>query len=87
MNSLVGVSAMSLPRPITIRCSAVWAISESRWLDTSTVRPSEASRCMNRRIHRMPSGSRPLTGSSNSSTFGSPSSAPARPSRWDMPSE
>ena len=35
----------------------------------------------------MPSGSRPLTGSSSSSTPGSPSSAAAMPSRWPMPSE
>ncbi len=35
----------------------------------------------------MPSGSRPFTGSSNSSTGGSPSSAPAMPSRCRMPSE
>ena len=42
---------------------------------------------MNVRIHRMPSGSSPLTGSSNISTCGSPSSAPAMPSRWLMPSE
>ena len=35
----------------------------------------------------MPSGSRPLTGSSKRSTPGSPSSAPAMPSRWPMPSE
>ena len=39
------------------------------------------------RIQRMPSGSSPLTGSSNSSTGGSPSSAAASPSRWRMPSE
>ena len=35
----------------------------------------------------MPSGSSPLTGSSNMSTSGSPSSVPAMPSRWLMPSE
>ena len=35
----------------------------------------------------MPSGSRPLTGSSNISTGGSPSSAAAMPSRCFMPSE
>ena len=87
MNSFTGASAISLPCPITMRCCAVCAISDSRWLDTSTVRPSAASRCMNWRIHRMPSGSKPLTGSSNSSTGGSPNSAPARPSRCDMPSE
>ena len=39
------------------------------------------------RIHRMPSGSRPLAGSSKISTGGSASSAPAIPSRCRMPSE
>ena len=39
------------------------------------------------RIQRMPSGSRPLAGSSRISTSGSPSSACASPSRWRMPSE
>ena len=42
---------------------------------------------MKLRIQRMPSGSSPLTGSSNISTCGSPSNAAAIPSRWDMPSE
>ena len=35
----------------------------------------------------MPSGSSPFTGSSNSSTCGSPSSAPASPSRCFIPRE
>ena len=35
----------------------------------------------------MPSGSRPLTGSSNIRIAGSPSSAAAMPSRWPMPRE
>ena len=39
------------------------------------------------RIQRMPSGSRPLAGSSRIRTSGSPSSAWARPRRWRMPSE
>ena len=39
------------------------------------------------RIHTMPSGSSPLTGSSSISTGGSPSSAAAMPSRWRMPRE
>ncbi len=39
------------------------------------------------RIQRTPWGSRPFTGSSRISTPGSPSSAEAMPSRWDMPSE
>src|SRR5262249_28669620 len=42
-NSSMGVSATSRPRPITIRCSAVSAISLIRWLETKMVRPSAAS--------------------------------------------
>ena len=44
-----------------------------RWLDTNTVRPSSASSRRKPRIQRIPSGSSPLTGSSNTSTGGSPS--------------
>ena len=87
MNSCVEELAISLPRPMTIRWSAVTAISLIRWLETKTVRPSPASCCMKVRTQRMPSGSRPLTGSSSSSTCGSPSIAAAMPSRWVMPSE
>ena len=63
------------------------SISDIRWLDTNTVRPSAASAFIRFRIHRMPSGSSPLTGSSNMSSAGSPSSVAAMPSRWLMPSE
>ena len=42
MNSATEVSAISLPCPITIRCSAVSAISLIRWEETNTVRPSAA---------------------------------------------
>ena len=87
MKSAVLASAISRPRPMTIRWSAVNAISDSRWEDTNTVRPCAARLFMNVRIQRMPSGSSPFTGSSNSSTSGSPSSAPARPSRCFMPRE
>ncbi len=87
MKSLTLMSASSCPRPITISWSAVSAISLMRWLETKTVRPSEASCFIRLRTHRMPSGSRPLTGSSKSSTCGSPSSAAAMPRRWPMPSE
>ena len=51
------------------------------------MRPSPASVRISVRTQRMPSGSSPLTGSSNSSTGGSPSSAAAMPSRWLMPSD
>ena len=81
------VSAISRPRPTTMRCSAVRAISLIRCEETNTVRPSAASSLSRVRIHRMPSGSRPLTGSSRMSVCGSPSSAAAMPSRCPMPSE
>ena len=87
MNSAIVQSAMSLPLPITIRWSAVFSISDIRWLDTKTVRPSAASAFIRFLIHKMPSGSSPFTGSSNMSTCGSPSMVAAMPSRWLMPSE
>ena len=87
MNSAIGQSAMSLPLPITITWSAVFSISDIRWLETNTVRPSAASPFIRFLIHKMPSGSRPLTGSSNIKISGSPSSVAAMPSRWLMPSE
>ena len=87
MNSAVGRSASSLPRPMMIKWSAVSAISLIRWLETKTVRPSAASDLKSCLIQWTPSGSRPLTGSSNISTGGSPSSARAMPSRCFMPSE
>src|SRR5664279_6450610 len=87
MNSSVEESAINLPRPITMRWSAVSAISDSRWDETKTVLPCAARFLMKVLTQKMPSGSRPLTGSSNSSTCGSPRSAPASPSRCFMPSE
>src|SRR5262245_5861168 len=81
MNSSVVQSAMSRPRPMTMRCSAVTAISFMRWLETKTVRPCEARNFIRFRIQMMPSGSRPFTGSSRTSTCGSPSNAAAMPSR------
>src|SRR3954452_19481232 len=87
MKSSVLLSASSRPRPMTIKWCAVRDISLIRWLDTNTVRPPDARYCMKLRIQRIPSGSSPLTGSSNISTSGSPSSVAAMPSRWDMPRE
>ena len=87
MNSAIVQSAISLPLPITIRWSAVFSISDIRWLETNTVRPSAASAFIRFLIHKMPSGSSPLTGSSNISICGSPSSVAAMPSRWLMPRE
>ena len=66
---------------MTSRWSAVSAISLIKWLETRTVRPSAAKERMSVLIQMIPSGSSPLTGSSNNSVPGSPSSAPAMPSR------
>ena len=78
---------ISRPWSITITSSAISAISDRRWLDTSTALPRPANHCRNSRSHRMPCGSRPFAGSSRISTCGSPSSAPANPRRCRMPSE
>ena len=51
------------------------------------MRPSAASALSRLRIHSTPSGSRPFTGSSRTTTLGSPSNAEATPSRWPIPSE
>jgi len=80
-------SAITCPRPTTIRWSAEPSSSLIRWLETSTARPWAASDRRNPRIHTMPSGSMPLNGSSIISTGGSPSSAAAIPSRCRMPRE
>ena len=86
-SSATGPSAASRPRLMTTTSWTVWAASASRWLDTSTVRPSPARWPSRSRIQRIPSGSRPLSGSSMISTPGSPSRAAARVSRWRMPRE
>ena len=80
-------SASSRPRPITTRCSAVRAISLIRWEDTNTVRPSAARERSRFRIHKMPSGSKPLMGSSRIKMAGSPNKAAASPRRCPIPSE
>ena len=49
MNSAMPQSAMSRPRPMTSRWSAVYSISDIRWLETRTVRPSAA-----RDLHQVP---------------------------------
>ena len=50
--------------------STVWETSASRWLDTTTVRPASAWLRRNVRSQCTPSGSRPLVGSSRTSTDG-----------------
>ena len=86
-SSLTLAWAIRRPRPMTTSSSAMPSSSLMRWLDTSTVRPSSASSRRKPRIQRIPSGSSPLTGSSSTSTGGSPSMAAAIPSRCAMPSE
>src|SRR6202000_1298625 len=61
--------------------------SDNKCDDTNTVRPCPANSCINRRIHKIPSGSNPFTGSSNNNTRGSPNNAPAIPNRCDIPNE
>ncbi len=68
-------------------CSAVSAISLIRCDETKTVRPWPPGPLSRFLIQWMPSGSRPLTGSSRIKVAGSPSSAAAMPSRWPIPSE
>ena len=68
--------------------SAIWSISESRWLETMTVQPKRPGISRTSwRISWMPEGSRPLVGSSRSSSLGRPMSAAAIPRRCLMPSE
>ena len=80
-------SARRRPWPITTRCSAVRAISLIRCDDTSTVRPSAARERSRVRIHKIPSGSSPLMGSSRIKMAGSPRRAEAIPRRCPIPSE
>ena len=47
---------------MTTRSVAVTAISDRRWLETSTDLPSLARRFINCRIHTIPSGSKPFDG-------------------------
>jgi hypothetical protein len=75
-------------RPALMMTSlAVRAISDMRWLETKTVRPSRATPLSRLRIQRTPSGFSPLTGSSKRRTLGSPSRAAAMPRRWVIPRE
>src|SRR5215208_7010321 len=72
------------PLMIIIR-SATASTSASRCEESSTVPPRSAKLRSRPRIQRMPSGSRPLAGSSRIRTSGSPSSAWAKPRRWRPP--
>ena len=87
ISSSTETSASSRPLPITISWSAVPSSSLIRWLDTNTVRPSAANPRSVSRIHWIPSGSRPIVGSSRIRIGGSPRSAAATPRRCLIPSE
>ena len=63
------------------------ASSGRMWLETMMVLPSLPSSLSRPRISMRARGSRPLAGSSSSSTLGSCSSTRARPSRCVMPRE
>ena len=67
------------PPPMIIIRSATASTSASRCEESSTVPPRSAKSRSRPRIQRMPSGSRPLAGSSRIRTSGSPSSAWAKP--------
>ena len=62
-------------------------ISLIRCEDTKMVRPSAARDRKRVRIHKMPSGSSPLMGSSRIKMAGSPSIAEAIPRRCPIPNE
>src|SRR5215468_7659823 len=85
--SLSGPAKRTCPALTITTWSAVWATSLSTWLATITVLPSSARPRSRPRSQAIPAGSRPLAGSSSSSTCGSPSRAAARPRRCRMPRE
>ena len=76
-------------RPVTriVTSAHREARSSIRWLERTTATPSSAARSMTRWTWRLPAGSRPLAGSSRTSSRGRVSSAAARPSRCRIPSE
>jgi hypothetical protein len=85
--SWIGPTATHRPASMTATRSHIFSASSRRWLDTMTVRPWSASETSSRRISAIPAGSRPLAGSSSTTTSGSRSRAAAIPSRWRIPSE
>ena len=85
MTSVTGPVLRMRPRPMTMRRSAVWAISPMRWEEMKTMRPSAARERQIWRTQMTPSGSRPLTGSSKMRMSGSPRRAAAMPRRCPIP--
>ena len=78
---------MVVPLEMIATRSATISTSESRWLLTSTVRPSARMRSSMSRISRLPTGSTPSVGSSSTTRRGSLMSAVAIPIRCCMPFE
>ena len=78
---------ISRPRSSTPTRVHSCSTSASRWLDRNTVVPCRLRSSSRSRTSRIPCGSRPLVGSSSTSSSGERSSAAARPSRCRMPSE
>ena len=79
--------AITLPWSMTRIVSASWSASSRYCVVSSTVAPSATSSPMTSHVSSRPRGSRPVVGSSSSTTAGSATSAPARSSRLRMPPE
>ena len=75
----------TVPRLMIVTLSQISSTSSMSWELSSTVSPLSASRLTRARMSRMPAGSRPLAGSSSTSSRGSRSRLAATPSRWRMP--
>jgi hypothetical protein len=80
-------AATSDPACSTATCVQVASTSASRCEETITVAPLSCSSPMIRRTSRVPAGSRPLDGSSSTTSRRGISSAEASPRRCFMPSE
>ena len=83
----VSPSATSRPLTSTTTRGAMRSTSGRTCDETSTVRPSSPSRRISSTTWRRCTGSRPLSGSSSSSSSGSCTSAWASLTRWRMPFE
>ena len=75
----------TVPRFMIVTLSQISSTSSMSCELSSTVRPLPASRLTRARMSRMPAGSRPLAGSSRTSSRGSRSRLAATPSRCRIP--
>ena len=80
-------AAASRPCDMTSTCEPSRSTSSSTWLDTITHRPSPPSRRNSATMSMRWRGSRPVSGSSRTSTAGSWTIACATFTRWRMPFE